>query len=343
MRRRHGRDLPLWRAGGRTLFFILSLLGVLMTQASRAQEAAPAPSDGTDVGPIDTRITVQPSRTTKPVQDISGAKTKGGIATRLPGQQTARQPGDGTTPNAIGLPVVTRGLPQVGPGTPPPVTQPATAPAYPHPPANSGMVGATSKFGPPAVANRATISGTGMTHPGTGVGRVQGMPKSLGTVSGTNLFQSPGSFTATALVQDLGGSEVTLSNSIAVSSDVVINGTGLDDTLTISRTAGGPVGSVTFILDGGTPVVLTGVTSFTFNGLGGNDTMTVSLASGGPLVSGNVVFDGGPGSDGIVHVFDAKIQQETTAVKHIAYNGQVHPPNHEGVRFRQHFKIRVLE
>ncbi|SIO61417.1 hypothetical protein SAMN05443247_11894 [Bradyrhizobium erythrophlei] len=190
MWRRHAHDLPApnGRARSRTLLFIVALLGVLMTQASRAQEAAPAGSGGTDVEPIDTRITVQPSRATKPVQDISGAKTKSGIAAQLPAQQASRQPGDSTTPNAIGFPVVKRGAPQAGPpGVPPPVTQPATAPAYPNAPANAGLVGAGSKFDRPPVMNRAAISGTGMTHPGTGLGMVQGTPKSLGTVSGTNL------------------------------------------------------------------------------------------------------------------------------------------------------------
>jgi hypothetical protein len=191
MWRRHAHDLPVpkGRARSRPLLFIVALLGVLMTQASGAQEAAPAASAGAGAEPIDTRITVQPSRATKPVQEISGTKTKSGIGAQLPAQQASRQPGDSTTPNAVGFPVVRRGAPQAGPPgvLPPPVTQPATAPANPNAPANAGLVGGGSKFGHPAVMNRAAISGTGMTHPGSGLGMVQGMPKSLGTVSGTNL------------------------------------------------------------------------------------------------------------------------------------------------------------
>jgi hypothetical protein len=188
MWRRHAQDLPVpkGRARSRTLLFIVALLGVLVTQASRAQEAAPAASGGAAVEPIDTRITVQSSRATKPVQDIGGAKTKSGIGAQLPAQPTSRQPGDSTTPNAVGFPVVSRGAPQAGlPGLPPRVAQPAMAPAYSNAPAGAGLVGAGSKSALPAAMNRAAISGTGITRPGTGPAMVQGMPKSLGTVGGT--------------------------------------------------------------------------------------------------------------------------------------------------------------
>jgi hypothetical protein len=78
---------------------------------------------------------------------------------------------------------------------------------------------------------------------------------------------------------------------------VVVSGTSGDDSLILMRTAGGQPGDVTYSLNGATPVLLHGVTSFTFNGGAGNDSMTVSLANGGPLVSGVVVFDGGTSSD----------------------------------------------
>lgn len=81
------------------------------------------------------------------------------------------------------------------------------------------------------------------------------------------------------------------------SGDVVINGTNGDDMLVLVRTPGAAVGSITYTLNGGAPVTLTGVTSFTFNGLGGNDTMTVSKVNGGPLVDGVISFDGGTGAN----------------------------------------------
>jgi|GEM_PF-3365952 len=81
------------------------------------------------------------------------------------------------------------------------------------------------------------------------------------------------------------------------SGDVVIDGTDGDDTLVLVRTPGGNVGSITYTLNGGAPVTLTGVTSFTFVGLGGNDTMTVSNINGEPLVTGLIHFDGGPGAN----------------------------------------------
>jgi FG-GAP-like repeat/Calx-beta domain/Domain of unknown function (DUF4214)/FG-GAP repeat len=84
--------------------------------------------------------------------------------------------------------------------------------------------------------------------------------------------------------------------------DVVVNGTSGDDTLIVNRTLGGGVGSVTYVLNGGAPVVLTGVTSLTFNGLGGNDTLRVGPGNGAPLIAGPgpVVFNGGVGDSSLV-------------------------------------------
>jgi hypothetical protein len=83
-------------------------------------------------------------------------------------------------------------------------------------------------------------------------------------------------------------------------SDVVITGTGGTDTLVLERTPGGSVGEVTYILNGGAPVALSGVTSFTFSEPTGNGTMTVSAVNGHPLVSGGVYFHGGTGTDTLI-------------------------------------------
>jgi hypothetical protein len=84
--------------------------------------------------------------------------------------------------------------------------------------------------------------------------------------------------------------------------DVVVNGTAGNDTLTVTQTAGGGIGAITYALNGGAPVALTGVTSFTFHGLAGNDTMTVSLANGSPLAQGPgpIIFDGGTGTNTLI-------------------------------------------
>jgi hypothetical protein len=184
MWRRHAHDLPVpkGRARSGTPLFLVALLGVLMMQASRAQEAAPAGSGGADAGPIDTSITVQPSRATKPVQDINGPKTKSGPAAQLPGQQVPRTPGELMTPNAIGFPVAKRGVPQAGLQR-----DRSQVPPNPNFPVNTGFAGAGTRSDHPATMNRPVISGTGMTQLGAGPGIVRGAPKSLGTVSGTNL------------------------------------------------------------------------------------------------------------------------------------------------------------
>ena len=80
---------------------------------------------------------------------------------------------------------------------------------------------------------------------------------------------------------------------------VVVNGTGGNDTLVVEQTPGGSTGDITYILNGGTPVVLTGVTSFTFAG-SGNSTLTVDTVNGTPLVSGGIHFEGGSGANTLV-------------------------------------------
>ena len=191
MVRRHAHDRPVpkggapksgARSGG--LLLILALLGVLITEASQAQEAAPAASGGADAGPIDTSITVQSSRATKPLHTIDSAGTKSGIGAQMPRQQAFPNPRDRAMPNAVGFPVARSGLPQAAlPAVPPPAPQPPTALANPNAPA--GLAGAGDRSG--RLANHAGISGTGMTLPGSGPGIVRGAPKSPGMISGSNL------------------------------------------------------------------------------------------------------------------------------------------------------------
>ncbi|MFL5341170.1 MAG: DUF4214 domain-containing protein [Gemmataceae bacterium] len=95
---------------------------------------------------------------------------------------------------------------------------------------------------------------------------------------------------------NIGANAVTLNTTAAVP-DVVIDGTSGDDVLTVLRTAAGGVGSITYILNGGAPVSLTNVRSFTFNGLAGSDTMVVDFSNGEPLVPAGVSFDGGVGAN----------------------------------------------
>jgi hypothetical protein len=100
-------------------------------------------------------------------------------------------------------------------------------------------------------------------------------------------------------VQDAGGAApITASATVNVSADAVISGTAGDDVLTLMRTPGGAPGSITYVLNGAAPVVLSHILSFKFVGMGGNDSVTVSFASGSPgapLVLESVSIDGGTG------------------------------------------------
>src|SRR5262249_37646709 len=111
-------------------------------------------------------------------------------------------------------------------------------------------------------------------------------------VTGSHTYTRSGSFALSILVQDFGGSEVTLDNTATVSGNAVVNGTAGNDTLTLLKTPGGAAGDITFVLNGNA-TSLKGVTSFTFNGLGGNDVLGVSDGNGTPQLSGGVFFDGG--------------------------------------------------
>ena len=93
----------------------------------------------------------------------------------------------------------------------------------------------------------------------------------------------------------LSGRGTTTLTLLSAPGDVTLAGTPGNDTLTVTRTPGAGEGSITYVLDGGPPVVLNHVTSFKFLGMGGGDSLTVDLAGGGPLVAGTIAFDAGPG------------------------------------------------
>ena len=121
MVRRYAHDRPVFKGGARSGGLLLALLGVLITQASQAQEAAPAASGGADAGAVDTSITVQSSRATKPLHTIDSARMKSGIGAQMPRQQAFPSSRDRPMPNAVGFPVARSGLPQAAlPATPPP-------------------------------------------------------------------------------------------------------------------------------------------------------------------------------------------------------------------------------
>jgi hypothetical protein len=84
--------------------------------------------------------------------------------------------------------------------------------------------------------------------------------------------------------------------------DVVVDGTSGNDLLVLNRTPGGGIGDISYALNGGAPVSLTGVTSVTFYGLDGNDTVDLIAGNVAPLVAGPgpVLFDGGTGSNTVI-------------------------------------------
>ena len=116
------------------------------------------------------------------------------------------------------------------------------------------------------------------------------------------LLNSPVSFT-----------RPTATGTIVESPDVVLNGTAAGDELSVVRTPGGDVGSITFTLNGVTRA-LTGVTSLTFNGLDGNDTLVVSKVNGGPLLPGVFRFDGGAGTNALIVDADGATTQSVVGL-----------------------------
>jgi hypothetical protein len=131
------------------------------------------------------------------------------------------------------------------------------------------------------------------------------------TVSGGHTYTRPGPFTPTVQLQATGVTPATFDGPAAVGSAAVIPGTGGDDSLVLTRTAGGGAGAVTYALDGAAPVSLTGVTSFTFAGGAGSDTFTVGYGNGTPLLRGGIAFDGGSGVNYLV-VDDSASSAATT-------------------------------
>jgi hypothetical protein len=129
------------------------------------------------------------------------------------------------------------------------------------------------------------------------------------TVSGTHAYATPGVFPVavtlaeaapgTATTTAVGSATVTSPMPPLTGGDVVIPGTPGNDVLTIDRTHGGGASDITYILNGGPPMTLTGVTSFAFLGSDGDDTVTVDLTDG-PLVTGAIAVDGGGGTDRLV-------------------------------------------
>jgi hypothetical protein len=113
------------------------------------------------------------------------------------------------------------------------------------------------------------------------------------SVSGSHTYTASGPFTVAVTLSDdaPGTASRTVTTTASVSGDAVVSG----HTLVLTETLGGGVGSITYVLDGGAPVALTGVHSFTFNGLAGNDTMIVDCVNGKPLVPGDVFYNGGTG------------------------------------------------
>ncbi len=122
------------------------------------------------------------------------------------------------------------------------------------------------------------------------------------TISGAHTYTATGSYTVAVAFQDdaLGAASAVATTMATIRGDIAVRGTSGRDTLTLTRTPGGGIGWITYVLDGAAPVSLTGVTSFRFFGAGGGDSMTVSFANGGPLVSGPVFFDGGDGTGALV-------------------------------------------
>ena len=151
----------------------------------------------------------------------------------------------------------------------------------------------------------ATIAwGDGTTTAGPGTGGSGSF-----TVSGSHTYTASGSFAVAVTLSDdaPGTASVTATATASVSGDVVVVGTNGNDTLTLSETPGGGVGSITYVLNGGPSVTLTGVQSFTFDGLGGNDTLVMDSSHGTPLISGGVFYDGGTGVNALTLNANGKV------------------------------------
>ncbi len=119
-------------------------------------------------------------------------------------------------------------------------------------------------------------------------------------VLGSHTYLRGGVLSFGVAVADQGGAATSASGTVTISTDAAVAGTSGDDTLRLSRAAGGPVGSVSYVLNGGAPVALSNITSFTFDGGAGDDTFTVGYGNGPPLPGGGIAFDGGSGVNALV-------------------------------------------
>ncbi len=73
--------------------------------------------------------------------------------------------------------------------------------------------------------------------------------------------------------------------------NAIIQGTAAADTFVVSFVSASPY-RIQYVLNGGTPVVITNPVSLTFNGSGGDDVMTVDLSTGDAIPSGGLFFNG---------------------------------------------------
>lgn len=112
---------------------------------------------------------------------------------------------------------------------------------------------------------------------------------------GINAFNIGGSVITTATKTDINHTNF---ENIEVSGDLVLDGTGDDDTLEITAT--GPTSGSYVLTSGGVSapaVALSNITSLTFNGLEGHDILRINNPGGGVFApSGGIIFNGGPNS-----------------------------------------------
>ena len=162
----------------------------------------------------------------------------------------------------------------------------------------------------------ATLANGGIVDLGT-AGGVE-----MFAVRGRHVFGAAGTSPLVVTIQHATLTPLTVVSASSVSAELLIHGTPGNDTLVVMRTPGGGVGAITYILNGGPPVVLPDVQSFEFDGDGGADSMTVLFGNGAPLVNGAVTFDGGAGG-GTLTIGAAGLPVRTVPGSFTVGNGQV--------------------